>query len=545
MARSEKILNDIKVDESCEIPAESLMDPNILNSIFDHIPLTMILVNTGGKIENINRAASIKLGKEKKDCVDLLGGELFGCMNSLKEEGCGKNRECSECTVRNSVMHTFETGENIYKKESELEIMINDRSATLHLLISTISIKQDNESMVLLIADDITEQKLAEKKVLEASVKAEKAIQQYADIFENVRIGLYVYYLENLDDDRTLRLIAANPAASDFTGVPNEVIFGKTLDEIYPGLREKDIPQTYAEVVRTGQSRVLEDIYYGDERVLENTFSVKVFPLPNNCVGIAFDNITERKKAEEAMLQAKLTAEDANRTKSEFISNMSHELRTPLTSIIGFSDLLISENFGTLNESQKKYTSNVLRSGKHLLELINALLDFSKIEAGKMELILEEFAIQDAINEIKETMMPLAMKKEIELNYSINVKDPIIVADSVKFKQILYNLVSNAIKFTDQGGSVTMGINTTDEIISVLVKDSGIGISSENQDKLFNPFYQVDSSNAREYEGTGLGLALVEKFVEMHGGKIRVDSEVGKGSTFTFRIPIAFENKSF
>ncbi len=542
MVISEKILNDTAIDESCKIPAESLMNPNILTSIFDHIPLTMILINKDGRVENINRAASIKLGMKKMDSIGLLGGELFGCMNSLKDEGCGKNRECSECTVRNSVMHTFETGENIYKKESELEIMINDRSATLHLLISTISIKQDNESMVLLIADDITEQKLAEKKVLEASIKA---IQQYADIFENVRIGLYVYHLENLDDDRTLRLIAANPAASDFTGIPNEVILGNTLDENFPGLREKDIPQTYAEVVRTGQSRVLEDIYYGDERVLENTFSVKVFPLPNNCVGIAFDNITERKKAEEAMLQAKLTAEDANRTKSEFISNMSHELRTPLTSIIGFSDLLISENFGTLNESQKKYTSNVLRSGKHLLELINALLDFSKIEAGKMELILEEFAIQDAINEIKETMMPLAMKKEIELNYSINVENPIIVADSVKFKQILYNLLSNAIKFTDQGGSVTMGINTTDEIISVFVKDSGIGISPDDQNKLFNPFYQVDSSNAREYEGTGLGLALVKNFVEMHGGEIWVESEVGKGSTFTFTIPIDPENTSY
>jgi len=199
MVISEKIQNDLAVDESCKIPAESLMNPDILNYIFDHIPLTMILVNPAGKIENINRAASIKLGKEKKDCVGLLGGELFGCMNSLKEEGCGKNRECSECTVRNSVMHTFETGENIYKKEGELEIMTNGRSATLHLIISTILIKQNNESMVLLIADDITEQKLAEKKVLEAFVKAEKAIQQYADIFENVRIGLYVYYLENLE----------------------------------------------------------------------------------------------------------------------------------------------------------------------------------------------------------------------------------------------------------------------------------------------------------------------------------------------------------
>ncbi len=246
----------------------------------------------------------------------------------------------------------------------------------------------------------------------------------------------------------------------------------------------------------------------------------------------------ERRNAEDMLMNAKIAAEDANLAKTEFIANMNHELRTPLNSIIGFSDVLSSENFGTLNDTQKKYLSNVVVNGQHLLRIINDLLDLSKIEAGKMELFPEKFVILDAINGIKATMMPLAKKKDIDLKCNINIGNPLIVADALKFKQILYNLVSNAIKFTDQGGSVTIGVNTSNELISVFVEDTGLGIAQNDQGKLFNPFSQVDSSNSREYDGTGLGLALVKNYVEMHGGKVWVESEVGKGSKFTFTIPV-------
>ncbi|WP_440951700.1 sensor histidine kinase [Methanococcoides sp. FTZ1] len=244
----------------------------------------------------------------------------------------------------------------------------------------------------------------------------------------------------------------------------------------------------------------------------------------------------ENEKAMDAMLHAKIKAENADRTKTEFLSNMSHELRTPLTLIIGFSKVLDSENFGSLNEHQKKYTSDVIRNANHLLELISDLMDFSKIEIGTMELHINEFVVAEAIDEVEELVKPLASEKSIELISNVEIETPSINADRIKFKQILYNLMSNAIKFTHKGGSVTIGGKISDESLQMFVKDTGIGISSEDKDRLFNPFYQVDGSSTREYGGTGLGLTLVRKFVEMHGGDVWVESEVGKGSTFTFTI---------
>ncbi|MCD4821044.1 MAG: PAS domain S-box protein [Methanococcoides sp.] len=250
-------------------------------------------------------------------------------------------------------------------------------------------------------------------------------------------------------------------------------------------------------------------------------------------------DITVRKKAENAMFNAKLVAEAADKSKAEFIANMTHELRTPLNAVIGFSEMLMLGTFGTLNEKQTKYVNNITSSGKHLLDAINEILDLSKIEAGKMELHPEEFEVSSAIEEVNIMVASMAEKKRIAITADLADNTTVIEADKTKFKQILYNLLSNAIKFTDQGGSVTIGEKTLDDLVHISVKDSGIGISPEDQDKLFNPFFQVDSSSTREYGGTGLGLALIKKFVEMHGGEVWVESEVGKGSIFTFSIPMA------
>ncbi len=229
----------------------------------------------------------------------------------------------------------------------------------------------------------------------------------------------------------------------------------------------------------------------------------------------------------------------ASETKSEFLANMSHELRTPLNSIIGFSEILHDETFGALNEKQSKYARNILTSGKHLLQLINDILDLSKVEAGKVELEYVNFDVQTVLEAVKTLVLSIAAKKKIRIAVTVEPELTTINGDVSKFKQILYNLLSNAIKFTPDGGSITVDGQRKGGMAHISVTDTGIGISPEAVKKLFQPFVQADSSTSRKYGGTGLGLSLVKRFVELHGGKIWVESEPGRGSTFAFTMPVS------
>lgn len=241
----------------------------------------------------------------------------------------------------------------------------------------------------------------------------------------------------------------------------------------------------------------------------------------------------EKRKA----LEDKILAESLNRTKSEFLANMSHELRTPLNSIIGFSDLLLTGNFGELNDKQIRFASNISNSGKDLLNIINDILDLSKIEAGKVILNYEDVSLRQTVDEIVKTLTPLSSKKDQSLEAS-HIEDVVIQADKGKLKQILLNLIGNAIKFTPSGGSINISSYLKDDMANIQIKDTGIGISPEDQKKLFEPFKQLDSNLTREHTGTGLGLSLVKKLVELHNGTVSVESEVEKGSAFTVSLPI-------
>ena len=228
----------------------------------------------------------------------------------------------------------------------------------------------------------------------------------------------------------------------------------------------------------------------------------------------------------------------ADRLKSEFLATMSHELRTPLNSIIGFAEILQDEICGELNDEQKEFVQDIQDSGQHLLTMINDILDLSKIEAGRMELTPEEFAMEQALEEVQTVIMGMANKKHVQLHCNVLPRDFGVFADKVKFKQIMYNLLSNAVKFTPEGGDVTTRAEILATEIQVSVTDTGIGIRPEDQQLLFQSFQQLDSSYSREYQGTGLGLSLTKRLVELHDGTIWVDSEYGHGSTFTFTLPI-------
>lgn len=230
--------------------------------------------------------------------------------------------------------------------------------------------------------------------------------------------------------------------------------------------------------------------------------------------------------------------EDVNRLKSEFLANMSHELRTPLNSILGFSEMLYEGMCGELTAKQTEYSEYIHKSGSHLLALINDILDISKIEAGKMEIKPAEFSVPAAIKETQAIIYPMAFKKKISIEVNIADNISTIVADKRMFEQTMYNLMSNAVKFTGEGGYVKVNAASNDYYLQVSIIDNGIGIKGEDRNVIFKEFKQIDSSLSRKHAGTGLGLALTKRYVEMQGGSISVDSEYGKGSNFTFRLPV-------
>ena len=248
---------------------------------------------------------------------------------------------------------------------------------------------------------------------------------------------------------------------------------------------------------------------------------------------IALENVRLFREIEDKSRQLEV----ANKHKSEFLANMSHELRTPLNAIIGFSEVLLEKMFGEINAKQQDYLSDIHSSGRHLLALINDILDLSKIEAGRMELEPSDFDVPTALQNAMTLVRERAQRHGIALSLQIDPAVRELRADERKFKQILVNLLSNAVKFTPDGGRVALRARPVESGLEVSVSDTGIGIAPEDQEKVFEEFRQVGGDYKTKQEGTGLGLALARRFVELHGGVIGVQSELGKGATFTFTIP--------
>jgi two-component system, cell cycle sensor histidine kinase PleC len=408
------------------------------------------------------------------------------------------------------------------------------------------------ERIILLAIEDITERREIEnglekaRKELAATKISEDAAREYSEsIINTIREPLIA-----LDQD--LRVVSVSRSFYEVFKVNPKETVGQLIYDL--GNKQWNIPKLRELLETILPQKTTFDNYevehdfatIGKRIMLLNARQIQRVLGKERIILLTIEDITERREIENGLEKAheelKELAAELKRTakvKSEFLANMSHELRTPLNSINGFSEVLCDETFGPLNEKQKKYVNNVLTSGKHLLLLINQILDMAKVEAGKMKLTLSSLPMKNLLNDISMLVADMVSKKKIEMLLEIAEDLPNIEADELKAKEIIYNLLSNAVKFTPEGGKIGMRAKKADSEIEVVVWDTGVGIASENMEKIFEGFFRVDTAYSRVTEGTGLGLPLSKKLVELHGGKLSVESEgLNRGTAVRFTLPI-------
>ncbi len=373
--------------------------------------------------------------------------------------------------------------------------------------------------------------------------QAEKTLRENQALFDLFIHNSPIYaYIKSVTSSEN-RVLAASENFDEMIGVPGSKMAGKTMEELFPAALAKKIMADDWDVVSHQHMIKLDEDLNG-----RNYTTIK-FPIilgeKTMLAGYTID-ITERKQAEEVLRDSrdKLSAanaalEKASRLKDEFLASMSHELRTPLTGILGLSEALQLFTYGPLNDKQLKALKTIETSGRHLLDLINDILDLSKIEAAKLDMRFEPFSVSDICQASLQLVKGVASQRQQNVSFNLDPAAGIIRADVRRLKQMLVNLLSNAVKFTPEGGSLGLDVVTSPEekLIRFVVWDNGIGIKPDEMVKLFKPFVQLDSSLSRQYSGTGLGLSLVQRLAELHGGSVKVESTPGEGSRFTISLP--------
>jgi len=433
--------------------------------------------------------------------------------------------------------------QELFQEKSDLEILLENTTEHADTIEKQLlEARNTLEQQVLERTRELAEKNLHLQKEIQDRKRAEE-VQRNSLVFRQTLLNSIPnpLFFKNLEGV----FLGCNRAFEDYLGLKEKEIIGRTVFELFSKERAERYHDSDITLFQKENDQILDDcVAYPDGSLHDIVINKTTFRNADGkvagLVGIIFD-ISEHKRVEEALLKAKEAAEDANRTKSEFLANMSHELRTPLNAIIGYSEMLQEDmpDFGC--DELIPDTQKIHAAGHHLLGLINDVLDISKIEAGKMDIYPETFSLKEVLQDISSTIEPLVQKNQNRLHivHAENLGN--IYADLTKVRQMLFNLLSNATKFTKQG-LITLEVERIleedghDSVIFKII-DEGIGMSSEQLHKLFKPFTQADASTTRKYGGTGLGLTITQRFARMMGGDIEVTSELGKGSTFTVRIP--------
>ncbi len=522
-----------------------MLDPTVLEAIIKASPLAIIAVDTEGRVTLWNESAERMFGWKEEEVLGQVPPTLLPEPEPLQAAN----------QLRSDPQHGVES------------VRIRKDGARVPVSVWTAPIASSGGSLTVLA--DLTELREAERKRGEL-MESERAARERAVAGQRFSLLLEAAPDAILEVDPRGRIVLVNTEA--------ERLFQRSRGELVGLQVETLLPERFrgghfahrahygAHPVRRPMGAGL-DLYAVRKDGTEFAVDINLSPLTEEpeeghvmCVlrdvsqrrGVeekirVLNQNLERRSSELAAANQELSVrnqevERANRLKSEFLASMSHELRTPLNTILGFSELLSEQNAGPLNDKQKRFLAHIQHDASHLLALINDVLDLSKIEAGRLELRLEEFPMAVAAAEVLTSIRPLAATKGISLDSDLDTQLA-LHADRLRFKEILYNLLSNAIKFTPSGGRVWIESSMAEGSVRIQVGDTGIGIGLEDQQEIFESFRQVSATTKGVREGTGLGLAITKRLVEHHGGRIWVESELGRGSRFFFTLRVSQPEK--
>lgn len=475
----------------------------------------VITTDTGGHVTTMNKVAETLTGWKEKEAIGIDLSTVFNIIN--EETGAAAEDPVSK-VLKNGLVVGL-ANHTVLISKSGKRYQIFDSAAP-------IKTKGGEVTGVVLVFSDVTE-KYAVQKQLKASD------EKFRSMFASMQEGVYLHQIVYDEQGKAVnyRIIEANPISEKYLNIKTDYAIGKLATELYE-TPEAPFIDVYAQVAETGVPVSIEQYF----EPLGKYFFISVFSPRKGEFATLFVDITAAKNYETEIIAAKEKAQESDRLKTAFLANMSHEIRTPMNGILGFASLLNDSKLS--GKQQKDYIKIIEKSGKRMLNIINEIIDISKIESGLMKLDMKESNINEQLEYIYTFFKPEAEAKGLKISFKspLPEKEAIITTDHEKLYATLINLVKNAIKYTSKG-SIVFGYEKKGEELEVYVKDSGIGIPKDRQEAIFERFIQADIEDKMARQGAGLGLAISKAYIEMHGGKIWVESEVGKGSTFYFTIP--------